>query len=81
VENTIKYGLAGETYTGFVHIAAVVVNDEFLLQTRNNKPQSARSIPLSGLGLTKARQRLAGHYPGQHELRIDEDALSYTFTA
>lgn len=68
VENTIKHGLAGETETGFVHIAAVVIDDELLLQTRNSKPQSTRSIPLSGLGLTMARRRLAGLYPGQRIL-------------
>lgn len=78
VENTFKHGVSEETGTGYVHIALVMIDQGLMLETKNSKVTlSSDHDQPKGIGLINVQKRLALLYPGQHELTIREDAITY----
>ncbi|MEZ5030094.1 MAG: histidine kinase [Saprospiraceae bacterium] len=80
LENSFKHGLARSLSTGFVHVHLHVGSDHVVFMIENSKadtqPQpEARTF--GGIGLTNVRKRLEMLYPGQHELLIEHDPLTY----
>ncbi|MGA0555519.1 sensor histidine kinase [Larkinella sp. VNQ87] len=78
VENTFKHGIREETSTGHVHILLVLIERELFLETSNSKVSPVGNLEENrGIGLKNALKRLSLLYPEQHDLRVQEDEMSY----
>lgn len=75
VENAIKHGIPDENLVQHVSIAISLDEDVLLIAARNHG--DLRTIPDSrmstGIGLANLTARLSIHYPGRHELAIEQE--------
>lgn len=73
VENAVRHGIASQTETGLLEIAASREGDELVLTIRDNGPGlgSVEKPPGVGVGLANTRARLAELYGENGKLEIE----------
>jgi hypothetical protein len=79
VENAIKHGRRTSPIPLQIHIAGRIDGGVLCIEVENTGPwaapsQSPDSPAGTGTGLANVRQRLLAHYPGRHQLEVDEEA-------
>jgi sensor histidine kinase YesM len=74
VENAFKHGISLDE-TSFVHIVLKAQEDrlEFSIKNSSHTPRSEYKEPEAGLGLSNVKRRLELLFPGNHELKIEEN--------
>lgn len=82
VENAFKYGVHGQQ-PGDIRIWLYVTNDTLTFGTENPTVETVPTTDVtrsgpgaanedSGIGVANVKKRLALHYPGRHDLHLDE---------
>lgn len=79
VENGFKHGLKASTNCSFLSISIMIQDSLFLFKVENNKPAGStkRDDGSCRIGIENVKRRLELHYPGSHELIIDDGDSNY----
>lgn len=80
VENAVKHNMDAENGS-YVHLEFTLENNRLTFKCTNSKPY----LPVvknerGGLGLTNVKRRLELLYPGNYQLKIDDQPESYSVT-
>jgi sensor histidine kinase YesM len=79
IENGFKHGLSSGHAEAYVHIHLSLADQKLQCEVRNNKGQKdpVEVDGRKGIGIENTRKRLEILYPGNHDLKIQEDKDSF----
>ena len=74
VENCFKHGTSQMLEQPWVHLQAIIVNDQLHVKLLNGKVnEETTDAPLPGIGIRNVKERLSLLYPGKYELHITSE--------
>lgn len=79
IENAFKHGISSRDRS-FINIVLKLGDDQLIFSTQNSigKCSQTGDLQYSGIGLDNVRKRLMLLFPGNHELKIEQDEATFS---
>jgi two-component system, LytTR family, sensor histidine kinase AlgZ len=77
LENAFKHGIGGNQSGAWVNLCIRLSENECLYTVENSKPATETNLEKSGIGLQNVQRRLELSYPGNYDLKIEDQPDRY----